>query len=309
MSEAAPRCPLCATGADLLPTNGDRVEVICPACGHFTIVGSAISELRSSPLTPRQAANARGWMAEGSLSLITSHELPRLMALATPSVQSRFDRLLLRLQKDTPALGGAVELGALARQQAYYSATYCVNSGELRYLIESLQARGFVKYPGGKWEFPVLTPEAYAYIDEHLARNAESPVGFCAMWFDDEVLPLWTASIRPGIEAAGYEPLRLDQHEHNNRIDEEIIASIRRARFVVADLTAHRQGVYFEAGFAMGLGLPVIWMVRDNDLDATHFDNRQFNFIVWSAGELGAARDRIQNRIEATIGKGPRPPT
>ncbi len=176
----------------------------------------------------------------------------------------------------------------------------------MRYLVENLRGRGLLTYQGERWQLPVLSPAGYAPIEEHLARNMESPIGFCAMWFDDEVLPLWTISIAPGIEAAGYEPLRLDHHEHNNRIDEEIIASIRRARFVVADLTMHRQGVYFEAGLAMGLGLPVIWMVRDDNLQDTHFDNRQFNFIVWSAGELGAARDRIQNRIEATIGKGPR---
>lgn len=291
----------------MLPGSGDNTKVACPACGDFTISGSAIGQLRSQPLTPRQAANASGWMTEGAPSLITSYELPRLMALVTPSVQSRIDRLLLRLQKDTSALGDSVELIDPAHGPAYRSATYSLNDGELRYLIESLKARGFLKCAGDRWLLPALTPEGYAYIEEHLARNAESPIGFCAMWFDPEVLPLWTASIAPAIGAAGYEPLRLDKHEHNNRIDEEIIASIRRARFVVADLTMHRQGVYFEAGFAMGLGLPVIWMVRDDNLQATHFDNRQFNFIVWSTEELGAARDRIQNRIEATIGKGPRP--
>jgi len=308
MSGSAPRCPICATVAAVHPAGGGNTQVACPACGNFTLTNSAMGELRSSPLTPRQAANASGWLAEGGPSLITSDGLPRLKGLATPNVQSRLDRLLLRLQKDTTALGDPVELNADSRR-AYLSATYSLSDEELQYLVKSLRERGLLTYANERWVLPALSPAGYAHIEEHLARNARSPIGFCAMWFDDEVMPLWTTSIAPGIEAAGYEPLRLDKHEHNNRIDEEIIASIRRARFVVADLTAHRQGVYFEAGFAMGLGLPVIWMVRNDDLDDTHFDNRQFNFIVWAPGELDEARRRLQHRIEATIGKGPRPPS
>jgi nucleoside 2-deoxyribosyltransferase len=190
------------------------------------------------------------------------------------------------------------------RRQAYVAATYSQNEGELRYLVESLIHRELLT---DAWVNPRLTHNAYDYIDASLTKNAASPIGFCAMWFNDEVMSVWTHAIAAAIEGSGYEPMRLDKHEHNNRIDDEIIASIRRARFVVADLTAHRQGVYFEAGFAMGLGLPVIWMVREDDLDNTHFDNRQFNFIVWTMSQLDEAKSRLQNRIEATIGRGPRP--
>jgi hypothetical protein len=44
----------------------------------------------------------------------------------------------------------------------------------------------------------------------------------------------------------------------------------------------HRGGVYFEAGFAMGLGLPVFWTCRQDDLDKLHFDIRQYNCIDWA---------------------------
>ena len=46
--------------------------------------------------------------------------------------------------------------------------------------------------------------------------------------------------------------MRIDRHEHVNKIDDEIIAEIRRARFVVADFThgdtGGRGSVYYEAG-------------------------------------------------------------
>ena len=302
MSGVSGPCPICATGASLV--HGINTHVACPRCGRFEITGEALSELKTQPLEKRQAATASGWIAESSPPLIKTYDLPRLRTLQAPSVQSRFDRLLLKLRKETPVLGAPVSIDEKSLP-SYVAATYSLGGSELRFIVDSLINRGLLT---GDWRNPVLSHDGYAYIDEHLAKNAESPVGFCAMWFDDEVLPLWKKAIEPGIEAAGYEPLRLDKHEHNNRIDEEIIASIRRARFLVADLTKHRQGVYFEAGLAMGLGLPVIWMVRDDELDATHFDNRQFNFIVWTPDKLDEAKGRLRDRIEATIGNGPRPP-
>lgn len=110
--------------------------------------------------------------------------------------------------------------------------------------------------------------------------------------------------IEPAIRNAGYDPKRIDQHEHVNRIDDEIVAMIRRSRFVVADFTGQRGGVYFESGFALGLGLRVIWLCREDQLNDVHFDTRQYNFLVWKPDEYAYLAKRLQNRIEATLGRG-----
>jgi nucleoside 2-deoxyribosyltransferase len=89
-----------------------------------------------------------------------------------------------------------------------------------------------------------------------------------------------------------------------DKIDDEIVAGIRRSRFLVADFTGHRGGVYFEAGLATGLGLPVIWLCRKDELEKTHFDTRQYNFIVWESDKLDELSTALKNRIEATIGRG-----
>lgn len=125
------------------------------------------------------------------------------------------------------------------------------------------------------------------------------------MWFDDRLRPIWTSAIEPAINGAGYDAKRIDAHEHNNRIDDEIMAMIRRSRFVVADFMGNRGGVYFEAGFALGLGIPVIWTCRGSRLHRVHFDNRQYAFVTWEPDKLEDFKTRLQNRIEATLGKGP----
>jgi nucleoside 2-deoxyribosyltransferase len=96
----------------------------------------------------------------------------------------------------------------------------------------------------------------------------------------------------------------VDQVEHVGKIDDEIMVQIRKSRFIVADFTGHRSGVYFEAGFALGLGLPVIWTCRKDELSKLHFDIRQYNCIDWvDAADL---RKRLAFRIEAAVGVGPR---
>ena len=57
----------------------------------------------------------------------------------------------------------------------------------------------------------------------------------------------------------------------------------------------------FEAGFAAGLNLPIIWSVRSDCLDALHFDTRQYPHIVWSTPQ--ELRAQLQDRIEALLGR------
>ena len=130
------------------------------------------------------------------------------------------------------------------------------------------------------------------------------------MWFDDSMDEAWENAIKPGIEEAGYEPVRIDRKEHVSKIDDEIIAELRRARFVVADFTCDkdgaRGGVYYEAGFAHGRDVPVIFSCRGDVIKKLHFDTRQYPHIVWEAEKLSEFRDRLRTRIGAVIGDGPR---
>jgi hypothetical protein len=145
--------------------------------------------------------------------------------------------------------------------------------------------------------------------------STSSSQAFVAMWFNESMVVAFEKGIAEGIRDAGYEPLRIDRKEHNNKIDDEIIAETRRSRFVVADFTClttelggrteplARGGVYYEAGFAQGLGLPVIWTCRKNVIDYVHFDTRQYAHIDWETPD--ELRDKLSKRISATLGDGP----
>lgn len=163
-----------------------------------------------------------------------------------------------------------------------------------------------------------LTAKGFERVDELRSSNKESKQGFIAMWFEPSLRVACDRGIEPAIRAAGYDPMRIDKKEHNNKIDDEIIAEIKRSRFVVADFTCEkislndrifgvpRGGVYFEAGYAMGLNIPVIWTCRRDLIGEVHFDTRQFAHVVWDTpNDLKVS---LYNRIRATVGELPNAP-
>lgn len=132
---------------------------------------------------------------------------------------------------------------------------------------------------------------AQPHMNTRVSDNQERP----AMWFSEETRAAYEVGIEPAILRAGFTPSRIDRKEHNNEIPDEIISEIRNSEFMVADFTGQRAGVYYEAGFAMGLGRRVIWCCRDDDIDKLHFDTNHRNHIKWrTPQELG---ERLYTRI------------
>jgi len=123
---------------------------------------------------------------------------------------------------------------------------------------------------------------------------------FVAMWFDPSMNDVFELGIAKAVTDCGLPaPVRIDRKEHNNQITDEMMAAIRDAEFVIADFTGSSEGVYYEAGFARGLGRPVIHCCRDTDFDERHFDTKLINHIKWSSP--ADLREKLANRIKATI--------
>lgn len=170
----------------------------------------------------------------------------------------------------------------------------------LEYFLESgfIKNRGF-RIGSQKVMFG-LTPTGWQKLFDLRRTRPTSKTGFVAMWFDPEMNSVYDDGIAPALTECGLDPIRIDTVEHNNKICDEIIAAIRRSRVVVADFTGHRGGVYYEAGFAQGLGIPVIWTCRNDHFKDLHFDTRQYNHIGYdNAVDLRAS---LINRIRAIFG-------
>ena len=161
-------------------------------------------------------------------------------------------------------------------------------------------------YAGNGYLCRVEVP-GYGRIEE-LVTNPDSSQCFVAMWFDDSMNEVYENGIRPGIEDAGYKPLIINQMpDLIGKIEDEIIAEIRRSKFMVADFTHGDDGVrgsvYYEAGFAHALRLKVIFTRRKSKEGVVHFDTDHYYRIEWETPE--DLRKQLKVKIEAAIGEGP----
>ncbi len=307
-------CPVCNTAeSEVLNHPTLHASVVnCQQCGRFTIGRETFDDLRSENDENRWKISA--WINEFAPSMVTSPEVELALASVVPSLHHRADRMLRWITTEFPP-GKTFSLDELGQWKAVEHSPlgeivtsrlmpigWSRTIQEMMFMVTEVLCNemGLLVYKD-KYQYQV-SPKGLLYLEGR--RESVSSVGFCAMWFSPDVLSLWTDVIEPATRAAGYEPLRIDEKSHNGKIDDEIMASIRASRFVVSDFTGNRGGVYYEAGFAHGLGLPVIFMCREGD--ELHFDIRQYNCLFWSPDKPEDARARLKNRILATLGQGPK---
>ena len=305
MSVATDPCEVCAKEqARRLPEDFDGVHQACPRCGEFKISGTAGSVLRQG-VGKAKRAFLSGWVRDqnnaGAVPIITTTLLENLLQRSTPPVAERAFALLREAEHGLTGLGTGFNIN----EPRFLSATYSANFDDVIFLVKVLKEHGFMDFRTISGDCEIL-PRGYMKLDELRNRKVESTQGFIAMWFDVCMVEAYEHGFQAGVLNAGYNPIRIDRLEHVNRIDDEIIRQINASRFVVADFTGHRGGVYFEAGYALGKNIPVFWTCRKSDMTQLHFDIRQFNCIDWnSPSELAS---RLSVRIEAVLGSGPTGP-
>ena len=304
-------CPICSLGSTNSPIESGNDTVYsmkCPRCGcykiSFRVTALLQDKLKSAPL---KIANISGYIRENSMKILEEKDVEYLLSIKTPTVAQKAEKLLLHLSKKYP--GPGEYFGIPSENPAFLGISWAHNWAEVSFLVDQylLAGKQFLhKLPNKLTASYNISPKGWAYIEGLKYANPESQIGFIAMWFDDSMNSLLADVIEPAITEAGYEPKRIDQHEHTNRIDDEIIAMLRRSKFVVADFTGQRGGVYFEAGYAKGLGLEVFWLCEKEEIEQQkiHFDTRQYNFIGWGKNNLPAAKKALQDRIESILGQG-----
>jgi hypothetical protein len=230
-------------------------------------------------------------------AVITSNTVGAVIAqLEDPRPSSKGDLLLVSLSKLHPVAGTDIPPLDVFR---HYSLACCRDGRELSYFYSALANRGLIQGSTLDGGFQI-TPAGWYHLESHSNTPLVGQFAFVAMRFNDEMLALWKASFEPAINRAGFDPLLANDPVHNDRIDARIITDIKRSRFLIADVTYQSPGVYFEAGYAIGLGRPVIWTCReDREKSDMHFDTRQYNHILWrTPAELA---EELYLRINATI--------
>ena len=185
-------------------------------------------------------------------------------------------------------------------------AAYAIDTKEIRGILKAMAQLGWLTGTEDNTYFS-LTIAGLTHAEELLRTNIDSTQVFVAMQFDEPLLDeAFEQAIHPACsEAGGFTARRTLEMEYNDGIMDQVIAEIKRSKFVIADLTYGNLGAYYEAGFAKGLGREVIlccnqqWYDEEieNQRNPLHFDVQSLNVILWDNPE--ELKQRLINRINA----------
>lgn len=309
-------CAIWGTQAQTIEKAGDFEIFDSPrAGGQYWISGTGLGQIIS--FTQNAKILLTTWLCEQrragvSIPKIDSNVLELIKSRRRMTVPQRLTAALMYLGRNIAQLGASVAIGGDSPETLrFFAETESSSLRETSELLTMLRNQRLVEGSFSLSGSASIRPTVGGWFElEKLNRpHSDSAQVFVAMWFNKATDDVYINGIVPALTAVGYRPVRIDKKEHNNKIDDEIVAEIRRSRFLVADFTCEpgkvRGGVYYEAGFAQGLGIPVIWMCKATSIDDLHFDTRQYAHIVWKdAPDLYV---QLRSRVGATIGDGPLP--
>lgn len=284
---------------------GQIDSVNCKRCGEFCIYRSDVSHYEAENILPNYCLSARirelNDQDDQNIKDIPlgKKEIDRIIKLLpTYNPLEKQHKLLYNIMRKSEFPGDKVSLVPIHDLPL----AWAVSIEEFTFYINSLEGRKLItkEFFRGNFDVTILA-DGWEYLVKCSTNFEEKTQAFVAMSFSDDMGPFWENPIKQAIKDAGYTPYRIGVEPHSDKIDVKIMSEIKNSRFIVADVTEQKHGVYFEAGFALGLGLPVIWCVKKEDLKNVHFDTRQYNHIVWETEK--ELKYQLYNFICAIIGK------
>ena len=168
---------------------------------------------------------------------------------------------------------------------------------QVEYILDYLTENKYLKIEDYNAYVVQLTPKALERIYELQKHQVNNNNVFIAMKFGKETNAL-REKIKEGLQ--DYNVRIMDEIEHNHQIVPEMLYEIRNSKFVIAELSNHNNGAYYEAGYALGLGKEVIHICKKSELsNGLHFDVAQVNTIVYD--NIDEIPEKLKRRIKATI--------
>lgn len=307
------RCPICANSTELSEQNDslDGKSFLCNRCGKFTIPRSLEAAIQNF-LAPE------GNSAKISHAIRQANNNNQVVALDTPLIEEILKRPLPSPSEQADILVrwlgehqadpgkeislseemGVATIGALSREGFNWVLKYLT----AQELIEK-KSRGVHSTVDPSIELS-LTFAGWQYFNE-LKKSASSyRKAFMAMKFGDEALNWMLDNVfRPSVEQTGFCLYKLDDEPRAGLIDDRLRVEIQSSDFLIADLTHDNLGAYWEAGYAEGLGKPVIYTCEREkfETERTHFDTNHHLTILWEENKSEPTFEQLKATIRATL--------
>ena len=294
-------CPRC--GRWSLDIGSESVSaIIAEAAGEWDVKGvhrrSVLShKLRTNQPTSRSrwaqlfARDWKNWHLDEDLPT-PAEQVDRLISLAGSSQLSLHEDATFETEFASAWIGAAIE-----RKN---------RRGALLWLFAQSQTRDNLELTTGiSGSLSVrLTMAGWLRYEDIKRGRVQSRSVLMAMKFGDaELEGVVEKCFKPAVARAGFQLRPLNESQGAGLIDDQLRTALRLSRFIIADLTHGSHGSYWEAGFAEGLGRPVIYTCRRDQWDRgrSHFDTNHLVTIDWAVDDLARVAERLTAVIRATL--------
>ncbi len=299
------KCEICNNEAitDLFDTSNNKEFIDCSYCGKYSLVDSFKTDIFEDKSNFFKVSS---WVREQNELFNIKPNIGRekfsdLLELKDKKIKEKFDLLLFFLKSNKEKIqyqddysttmehmGGTIDeyINKICKDiivkcwiQDYTQLSKLFNKAILNEYI-----KGKTDYSGGCF-FEEITFDGIEYLENLENINKDSKSIFAAFNFDDDdIEKIFNIYLKEAIDKEGFNYRVVNQKnvKHNKSINDEIIVKLKSSRIVIADFTNHRNSVYFEAGFAMGMNIPIIWTCQEGDERDMSFDTRQFPHIIWN---------------------------
>lgn len=237
------------------------------------------------------------WPTKGLL--ITIEEIEKLIRTSDvpKNPKEKLDRLFLELFKMQKFEGEIFSINATFSDPMFYTKLYFKNHSEYAFYLRILHDQGIINSNG---KTVAITFKGLNYQIDLTENGVNSNNCFIAMSFGAGMNKI-RDSIKKVVNETGFNALIIDElHiDPHKTINDEIIANIKKSKFCISDFTEQKDGVYFEAGFALGLGLKVIYTCHEKWFKKSHFDTNHFPHIIYKDNQ--ELESKLKMKIEAWI--------
>ena len=237
----------------------------CPICGQVFLTTEAAEDFQGDKFTERQKrlisiclrneyeSRHRKW-PEHKKTLDDLHQLVDQYREKDPL--EKLDNALLTINNKSVFVGDSVRV-SIPHDYPYY---HCFHKEELLSVLQFLAEQGYLTCEKTikTTRDVTITPKGYFRLQELIRFQTDSRKCFVAIWFNEEMNKVYENAIKPGIEYIDdgqdkptYTAVKIDNVEHVNDINDEVISQIRRSKFMVCDLTGYRGGVILKQGLHM----------------------------------------------------------
>lgn len=301
-------CKVCAAPLKKIVPTEQGTDYDCPCCGNFTL-GAGTADSTNWKEHGNWAALSyaiRRMQRNNQRPLLVFEQIDEILRTKLPAAQQQADNLIIHL-------GDSInEPSAQLKFQLDFDAPV-IGAASLTgvdYIIDALRDQGLL-FAAGKTTDARKTWLSLSFAGweryHELKRSVEEGnQAFMAMKFNDKELDrVYEQCLKPAVEATGFDLRRVDEGQPAGLIDDQLRVRIRAARFLIADLSHANNGVYWEAGFAEGLGKPVIYTCNramlENAESQPHFDTNHHLTVAWDVERLDETAEKLKATIRATL--------